>query len=488
MSGPVLPDGDLPARPRRLSPLTPVVRGPLFVVVVVGAMWRELLDGDLSRSALVVVAVLLAGVIFGLASWVRTTFWVERDELRIDTGVVARQSRRVRIDRIQGIDIGQPLVARLFGLAELKLDLAGVDREGSLAFLPLAEAERLRVLLLTRRDAARAQVSPETAALDGVPATAAHSPLATSLADAGRERPVARLDLGRLVASLLLSAETLALGLVGLGVLVAAVLSGNAVYLGGFLPTVGALALTLGRRLTGYYGFAVTESEAGLQVRRGLFNLDRQTVALPRVQGVVISEPLLWRPFGWAKLDVSLAGYGRLEGDEAGVGSTLLPVAPRAEVMALARHVLGGRDPDAVPQVPPPPRARWLAPVSYPRLGVGLDGALVVSRRGVFVRRLDVVPHERVQSVRQDQGPLQRRLRLVRVLVDSPPGPVRVSAEHRDPDEARAFVAQALALGARARAESADQPVAPAQPRSTWTPSVADATQENAPSPPGAVR
>lgn len=466
-----------------------MVRGPLFVVVLVGAMWRELLDGDVSRSALLVGAVLLAGVVYGLASWVRTTFWVERDELRIDTGVVARQSRRVRIDRIQGIDIGQPFVARLFGLAELKLDLAGVDREGSLAFLPLAEAERLRVLLLTRRDAARAQASPEGASLDGVAAPGEPSALLPSSPAAGsQERPVARLDLGRLVASLLLSAETLALGLVGLGVVVAAAVSGNAVYLGGFLPTVGALALTLGRRLTGYYGFTVTESDAGLQVRRGLFNLDRQTVALPRVQGVVISEPLLWRPFGWAKLDVSLAGYGRLEGDEAGVGSTLLPVAPRAEVLALARHVLAGRDPDAVPQVPPPPRARWLAPVSYPRLGVGLDGTLVVSRRGIFVRRLDVVPHERVQSVRQRQGPLERRLRVVRVFVDSPPGPVRVVAEHRDPDEARTFVAQALALGARARAESADHAVAPAQPRSTWTPSVTATTHENAPRPPGAVR
>ncbi len=39
--------------------------------------------------------------------------------------MICRQSRRIRIDRLQGIDIVQPLVARLFGLAELRMDVAG---------------------------------------------------------------------------------------------------------------------------------------------------------------------------------------------------------------------------------------------------------------------------------------------------------------------------------------------------------------------------
>ena len=85
---------------------------------------------------------LAAGAVLGYASWLRTKYWVEADELRVDTGVVYHQSRRIRIDRLQGIDIVQPFVARIFGLAELKMDVAGGDREGSLAYLPLAEAQR----------------------------------------------------------------------------------------------------------------------------------------------------------------------------------------------------------------------------------------------------------------------------------------------------------------------------------------------------------
>ena len=47
------------------------------------------------------------------------------------------------------------------------------------------------------------------------------------------------------------------------------------------------------------------------------------------------------------------------------------------------------------------------------------------------------VRHARVQSVRLSQGPLQRRLRLADVHVDSPPGPVHVVARNRDAAEAR---------------------------------------------------
>ena len=48
-----------------------------------------------------------------------------------------------------------------------------------------------------------------------------------------------------------------------------------------------------------------------------------------------------------------------------------------------------------------------------------------------------MVPHARVQSLRLHQGPWQRRLGLADLLVDSPPGPVRVRARHRDAGEAR---------------------------------------------------
>ena len=156
---------------KRLSPLTPLVRGSILVVAVVASNWDDALRGNLGPIALLLLALLAAGALYGVVSWLRTRYWIEADELRVDTGVVVRQSRRIRVDRLQGIDIAQPFVARLFGLAELKMDVAGGGNEGSLAFLPLAEAQDLRRVLLARRDAVRAH-RPAPVVDDGVEAAA----------------------------------------------------------------------------------------------------------------------------------------------------------------------------------------------------------------------------------------------------------------------------------------------------------------------------
>ena len=154
-----------PERPfRRLSPLTPLVRGGIVVVAVLASTWDDVLRGELGPIALMLLGLLVAGAVYGTVSWLRTKYWIEADELRVDTGVVSRQSRRIRVDRLQGIDISQPFVARIFGLAELKMDVAGGGaREGSLAFLPLKEAQELRATLLSRRDAVRAERAPASA-------------------------------------------------------------------------------------------------------------------------------------------------------------------------------------------------------------------------------------------------------------------------------------------------------------------------------------
>jgi putative membrane protein len=225
----------------------------------------------------------------------------------------------------------------------------------------------------------------------------------------------------------------------------------------GVLPLVGGFALLMFRRVSGFYNFSVTEAAAGLQVSRGLFELSTQTIALPRVQGVVLTEPWLWRWMGWARLDVSIAGY-HAEGNDKPSATTVMPVGERAVVVDLARYLLDGalghatvQQFDAVPLVAAPQRSRWVAPVRsrFMSAGVGVD--LVVSREGLLNRRTHVVPHARVQSLRLRQGWWQRRLCLADLLVDSPPGPVRVRARHRDVDEARRLLERASLRSRAAR-------------------------------------
>lgn len=450
---------------RRVSPLTPLVRGFVVLVAAALATWRDIIGGRLGFVAVALGAVLLIGVGIGAASWLLTKYRIDTTELRIDTGIVNRQSRRVRLDRIQGVDIVQPFVARLFRLAEIRVDTAGGDSEGKLAFLPLAEAEEVRRTLLQRRDAARAERAAETSddAADGSVAAVGAGPVDVPAVDEAEPQVLHRVPLGRLVAASLLSGEMVALVVGLVGVAVAMLLSGQVwAVLGVAGPAGGAVALMMFNRVSGNYGFTVAGTVSGLQVRRGLFDLNVQTLALHRVQGVVVSEPWLWRRMGWARLDVSVAGAKVTLDSSDSSPTTLHPVGPREEIHWLARTVLGGLDPAPVPLRPAPTAARWLAPLQGRWLAVGADASLVVSRHGLLTRRHHVAPHRRVQSVRITQNPLQRRLDLATVHVDSPPGPVSVRALHRTAADARSFADYEVATSRWARAAAPAVPTAPA--------------------------
>lgn len=441
---------------RRLSPLTPLVRSFILVVAVVSTSWRDLLRGELGPFGWLLLVILVAGLVYGAASWLRTKYWIEADELRVDTGVVSRQSRRIRIDRLQGIDIVQPFVARLFGLAELKMDVAGGSaREGSLAFLSLREAQEVRELLLARREVVRA-------AKDDPSASTGEQAVLTDVPPAA-DRVLARVDLGMLLASILLSPETVLLVLLAAAFAALFLVTGSWAGVSAMLPVLGGIVLVQFRKVAGSYRFQVSQTSTGLQVRRGLFELSTQTIALARVQGVVVSEPLFWRSLGWARLDVSVAGYASGDDNNGPSASTVLPVGPRGLVLQLARHTLEGKDVEHINVSPPPKKARWVSPIGRHFMIAGIADDVVVSREGWLTRRTHVVPHARVQSLRLRQGPWQRRLGLADLHVDSPPGPVKVRARHRFAAEARTLLEREDHAADAARLESSVRPARSAE-------------------------
>ena len=160
-------------------------------------------------------------------------------------------------------------------------------------------------------------------------------------------------------------------------------------------------------------------------------------------------EPLLWRSQRWCRVEVDVAGYVG-QGQEA--ASVLCPVAPRDDILMLLARVLPGVDVDAVPLTGVPASAAWVDPVGWRALRVGTDHRVLVTRRGRLTRVTDVVLHEKVQSVRLRQGPLQRRLGLASVHLDTTPGPVSASAPHRGAGEARRLVDAEIELARAARA------------------------------------
>jgi putative membrane protein len=421
---------------RRLSPLTPVARSAIFFVAAAYAGGRELLqDGPLTGVAIIAVAVLVVGALFGFASWYRTRFRITPTELRIDTGVLSRRSRRVRLDRVLEISINQPFVARLLGLAELKVETATTESEVSLSYLPVREAHDVRQVLLDYRAAATAAPTPPGTE----PAAAAPAAQPVLLLQV----PI-RWQLIGLVAS----GETVLLLVLGAGAL-ALFLSG--VPLGamgvGLVSVLGA-AVSLVRKVVDWWDWKISALPTGVQVRHGMFSLSTRTFNVERLQGVRVTEPLLQRPFGMARLELSVAGGAKDNGDDG--NGVAIPVAPREIVWRMAADLIGA-DPALVPVSAPPARATWLRPISRTWLRFGMDDRLIVSRTGWVSRRTDLVPLARVQSLRLHQGPVQRLLRLASVHADSPVGLVHASGPHRDPADARALVVEGVERARRAR-------------------------------------
>ncbi len=132
----------------RLHPLTPVARigkivPALVLLFVVSSIHSKAENGSAETAYLVIFT--LASVVYGYVHWMVTRWRFEGDTLRIETGLIRKDSRRLPLARIQAVDIVRPLLARLLGVSELRVRLAGSgSTDGKLAFLSEAQAAELR--------------------------------------------------------------------------------------------------------------------------------------------------------------------------------------------------------------------------------------------------------------------------------------------------------------------------------------------------------
>jgi putative membrane protein len=412
----------------RLHPLTPVLRGwKVFAAAV--AIAAQQAYGDVSVPWLLgaVGVSIPVGAAYGWLSWRTTRYRVSADDLRLETGVLHKRSRQVRLDRLQAVDVVRPFVARVLGLAELRLEVAGgSSSEAPLAYLSEDAAHRLRAELLARA-AGLHHETPEAP-----------------------ENVLLEVPLSRLIESTLRSVAVLVMLVALMAIVVVTAINREpGLMVGLAVPFVFGVVPVAFRSLITHFGFTVAESPDGLRLRHGLLETRAQTVPPGRVQAVRLTEPLLWRSQRWCRVEVDVAGYVGQGQENA---SVLCPVAPRDEALRVLARVLPGVDVDAVPLTGVPAAARYVDPFAWRRLGVGADDRVLVTRRGRLTRVTDVVLHEKVQSVRMVQGPLQRRLRLASVHLDTTPGPVAAFAAHRDEREARALVDAEVERARRSRA------------------------------------
>ncbi|MFD3871172.1 PH domain-containing protein [Streptomyces sp. NPDC058623] len=385
---------------RRLHFLTPLRRAWVPIAATIGVIAQQGEQArewvtDLSQGlrVLSLVGLLLVFGVYGFLSWWFTHYAVTDSELRIRTGLVFRRTAHIRLDRIQAIDVTRPLLARVAGVAKLRLDVIGTDAKDELAFLAEPDAVALRAELVAR--------------------AAGFGPAEAVSVGQAPERELLRVPVAQLVVSMLLSLGVWAAVVGGLvGPALVWWFSGSFwVTVATLVPMVGAVWTgSLGRLFT-EYDWTVAESPDGLRLDHGLLDRAHETVPPGRVQTVRVIEPLLWRRRGWVRVELAVAG------SKNGI---LVPVATREAAHAVIARVLPGADLGALVFTPSPSTgSRWVVPVWWKGYGLAVSAELFAARRGRLCRRTEIVPHAKVQSVRRSQGPWSRARGVADLHVDT---------------------------------------------------------------------
>lgn len=457
----------------RMHPLTPLLRGGLTLLVFIGVLiaWGRdriigwffpdaygyyeddpitmlLESGWLIAAIAAVVVILILCVVGFYVSYRMRTFRITGDVVELREGILNRKHRRAPLGRIQSIEMQKPWLARIFGLAKLEIEQASSDGKVELSFLKADLATALRGEILHRasgRKREEGQATPQgqmapqghTGGFSQQPGAHAgfvggvRNEFLNPEADLQQqEHQLVSMHAGRLIASSFLNFLPWAVFLT-IAIIVIVVATGEWLILLGFVPTAIITVVAVFGQLIGQLRFSVASTVNGIRVSRGLASVTSETIPPGRIFSITVTQPMMWRPFGWWKVS-----YGRATmptasssgNSQASLGTVLLPVGNRADVEAILRLVIS---PDRVPFVmhealegsrgieagfiTSPKRARAFRWFSLKRNGMHANDELFVLRKGRIWRTVNIVPAARVQSVSISQGPIYGLAKLARV-------------------------------------------------------------------------
>jgi len=446
-----------------LHPATPLLKGGIALIAILGVIVVNLRDVFINivigggpgeeydpfvwiiehdYAGLIVLAI-VGGLLIFIAgfyvSWRMHTFRITDEQVEVRSGILFRTNRRGRLDRIQGINIVRPFLARLVGAARLEISVAGQDANVHLAYLGSAAADELRreILLLASGTVSEA---PGGVASRASATGVISDLLAPELApDVAPPESVVQMHLGRLIGSLLLSGFTVFLLAIIAAVIVVSATTREFFFLFGFVPAIIGMGSYYVSKFTRSLRYSIASTPDGIRVGFGLLSTSNETLPPGRIHAVQVSQPLLWRPAGWWEIKINRASHSSAKGAAGQANTTILPVGNLADVRKVLELVLPGLiDPEAIALLErglisrggndgftnSPRRARVIRWFSWRRNGFAIVPGAVLLRRGAIWRDLVVVPAARMQSVGLHQGPLLRRLRLAAIRLHTVAGPV----------------------------------------------------------------
>lgn len=417
---------------RRVHRLTPLLRvwavlAAIFTLIVFN-FYAFVADALSERDVTWMLAgqigggVLVAlGVLFVVSQlwWAHTGFRLGEEDVELRRGVISTQVRAARYDRIQAVDVVEPLAPRLVGLAAVRVEAAGGSNSAiEIGYLPRREAEEVRLEMLGKIAQHGTEEQLDALAHTGGGYLVEPIPVARSLTGAAL-----RLTTMFTVAWSLIPVFTELTLAVALPVLV------------GFIPQIW-------RQIDQSWRYTATLTNDVLSLSYGLANRRRQAVPLDRIHAIGLSQPILWRIFGWWSVTVNIAGYGRESNKQSGT-SRLLPVGSYEQAVALVEAISPlDRAQITAPSwdIRSPKRARIPSPIDASRQAVALHAGIATTSHGLLGRRYEFIEIPHIQEITYRQGPIQRMLGLAHVRFNLVPGTVKMKARDLETHDAWALI------------------------------------------------
>lgn len=523
---------------RRLHPVSPLLRGGLVLVVLVGvfiANFRDIivrlvfgppgddpLEGDeiaeligtMSSNGQVLLIVLgsvaaVVLVIVGIAwiAWRFHTYRVTGDAVESRSGVLFRQHRRAPLDRVQSVNLQRPLLARILGLTKIEVLTGGQGGKVELAYLGHTDAKAVRERIL-QLAAARRNGVDLSAAVDEIAAAApvsfdgsSYAPPADALTQRAQEfadfdvdpaavaaQSLVRVPVGRLLGSIILGWEAvivvmLALIAVFWGVISAVIgaVTGSAGFFaaGGIslVTIIPLIIVTLGVMFSQFnkgFNFTLSRGQESVRVGSGLTSTITDSIPFGRIHAIEARQPLLWRPFGWWRVRVTLAGHSVSEAGQSVTQNVVLPVGKQTDVVrvietlvpGIATGINEGLTGTGDGYLGAGPRAAWLLLFGRRRSGIRIDipqdeAALLEAtlriRRGALTRSFAIMPIVRAQSVQLSRPLVHYMLGLASLQAHTVLGPVQLRVRGvalSDAQRVFAELAETVLLVQRAESDS----------------------------------
>lgn len=245
---------------------------------------------------------LLVSILFSVLSWLRFTYYVEGDELRIEQGIFIRKKRYISKNRIHKIDLTANVVHRLFKLVHVQIDTASSsdNAEVNLSAIRTSDANQLRSILQQRER--KEETESELEEVTRKQISWKRLFIAGSTSGSAGFIVFALLTLFSQIEQLIPSNiyDTAYDWVVNMSIVIIIV----TIIIALFLLWVIGIAGTMIR----YGNFTIEKRDKGLFIKRGLLETKELTIPYERIQAIGIEQSPIRQPFGFVRVFAVVAG------------------------------------------------------------------------------------------------------------------------------------------------------------------------------------